>query len=103
MKSFFKIGLISSEQIVERIFKLSMITILIYVLDFILGKFYHLLMVTDDNGIILSNDLQMIVTKTFYWIKVISIPIIGILFIKLLCELVYKILKAAEKYLDTSQ
>jgi len=52
---------------------------------------------------ILNNDLQIIVTKIFYWIKTISIPIIGLLFMRLLCEIIYKILKATEKYLNTKE
>lgn len=101
MRFFFKIGLLSSEEIVEKILNLSVFTFFLYMLDFILGKFYYLLLVTDENGMILNNDLQIIVTKTFYWIKSISIPIIGLLFIRLLCEIIYKILKTAEKYLNT--
>jgi len=103
MKSFLKIGLLSSEEIVEKIFKLSIIAFFLHLLDFIIGKYYYLLFVTDENGIICNNDLQIIVSKTFFWIKTISIPIIGLLFIRLLCEIAYKILKAAEKYLNTNE
>jgi len=103
MKLFFKFGLLSSEEIVEKILKLSVFSLIIYVLDFIIGKFYYLLFVTDKNGAILNNDLQIMVSEIFYWIKIMSIPMIGLLFTKLLCEIIYKILKATEKYLKINE
>ena len=84
----FKIGNMKSKDIVNEI----LLSVLVFFIIFVLNIFSEFLLPPGTSG-------ESLIVKVYGFmqiISIISIPIIGLILIKLVCEALYKILRACE-------
>lgn len=91
----FKIGEMKSEKIVKGI----LITVVVYCLIIILPMIANTFLMAGTNG----SSAIVKISGYFYLISMIATPIMILVLIKLLCEGLYKIIKAAEIIIENNK
>lgn len=88
----FKIGNMKTKNLVNNIFFVGLVYFLILIVDLI----FIILMKPGIN----STDIIFKVHASMYLIKAVSNVVVGVIFFRLLCEIIYKILKLIDVLLE---
>lgn len=91
----FKIGEMKAEKIVKGI----LTTVLVYTLIVILPMIANIFLMAGTNG----SSAIVKISGYFYLISTVATPIMIVVLIKLICEVLYKIVKAAEIIIENNK
>lgn len=94
----FKIGDMSTERIVKGLYRLSIITFILYIMHRIIK--YEMPWLFWMDGKYIDVNLQHKITHWYFLLKAYLPPIIVLSYFKLFSEAIYKVLIACDKYVN---